>query len=96
MSLDSLDDVRSRIDHLDAEIIALIAQRQACVARAGELKPPGDAAAVRAPARVEQVIDKVRGHAVTAGASPDVVEATYRAMIGAFIELEHGINNTAR
>nr|WP_026555090.1 chorismate mutase [Arthrobacter sp. 35W] len=94
--MDSLDAVRARIDELDASIIALIAQRQAAVVRAGELKPSGDAAAVRAPARVEQVVAKARARATESGASPDVVEQTYRAMIGAFIDLEHGVNSAER
>lgn len=52
------------------------------------LKRDQEVDAVRARARVEDVIQKVRGRAVEAGASPDVVEATYRAMIGGFINLE--------
>ena len=40
---------------------------------------------VRAPARVEQVIAKVRAMAQETGASPVVVEQVYRAMISAFI-----------
>lgn len=33
--------------------------------------------------------------AVAAGASPAVVEASYRAMIGAFVELELGVHGRA-
>lgn len=80
--------VRATIDDLDTHIIGLIAQRQQQVVKAGELKRDQDTGAVRAPARVEDVINKVRARAVEAGASPDVVEATYRSMIGAFIDLE--------
>lgn len=80
--------VRAAIDELDGQIIDLIAQRQAQVVQAGILKRGQGSDAVRAPARVEDVIAKVRGRAEQAGASPDVVEATYRAMIGAFISLE--------
>lgn len=88
----SLDEVRSGIDALDARIIGLLAERQQLVERAGELKRGRPAEAVRAPARVEEVIAKVRAQADAAGASPAVVEATYRAMIGAFIELELGVH----
>ncbi len=84
----SLATVRAAIDALDSQIIDLIAERQDHVLRAGVLKRGQAAAAVRAPARVEDVIAKVRARAETAGASPDVVEATYRAMINAFIALE--------
>jgi isochorismate pyruvate lyase len=58
------------------------------VVTAGSLKRDEDA--VRAPARVEQVIAKVRALADESGASPDVVEGAYRALIAGFVELELG------
>ena len=82
----SLSDARTAIDDLDARIVGLIAERQHWVVKAGELKQ--DEASVRAPDRVEQVIAKVRGLAAESGASPDVVEKAYRALIAGFIELE--------
>ncbi|MEJ6490001.1 chorismate mutase [Leucobacter sp. USCH14] len=90
---DALAEVRSRIDSIDRRIVALIAERQECVIRAGSLK--ADAAAVRAPARVAQVIEKVRAFAAEQGASPDVVEAAYRALIAAFISLELDVQRGA-
>ena len=86
-----LTTIRAAIDRLDGEIIALIAQRQAQVVAAGIAKRGQPTDAVRAPSRVEDVIRKVRALAIEAGASPDVAEATYRAMIGAFIDLELGV-----
>ena len=89
-----LTEIRANIDATDREIIALIASRQRWVEAAGRAKAasaqPRDA--VRAPARVEAVIDTVRAQASSVGASPEVVEATYRAMIAAFIELELGVH----
>lgn len=81
-----LERVRAEIDLLDRQIVALLAERERWVARAGALKT--DRAAVRAPDRVEEVIQKVRGLADDLGADPQVVECTYRAMIEAFIGLE--------
>ncbi|TQS43030.1 chorismate mutase [Cryptosporangium phraense] len=81
-----LTEIRAEIDRLDREIVALIGRREELVRRAGRLK--ADADAVRAPDRVEQVIGKVRALAGESGADADVVEATYRAMIAAFIDLE--------
>jgi isochorismate pyruvate lyase len=78
--------IRRAIDSLDERIVALIGERQRWVERAGQLKK--DQSAVRAPARVEAVIERVRALAVPAGVSPDVVERTYRAMIAAFVDLE--------
>lgn len=88
----TLADVRSEIDAIDLRIIELIAQRQGWVVEAGKLKR--DESGVRAPARVEAVIEKVREHATEKGASPDVVERTYRAMIAAFIDVELGVHNS--
>lgn len=82
----SLEEVRARINELDQRIVKLIAERQRCVVAAGALK--ADEQAVRAPDRVEQVIAKVRALAESEGASPEVVERSYRAMIAAFIDLE--------
>jgi isochorismate pyruvate lyase len=83
---DSLDRIRTEIDALDRRLVALLAEREGLVRRAGRLK--ADTAAIRAPGRVEQVVERVRAVAAEAGASPDVVERTYRAMIAAFIDLE--------
>jgi isochorismate pyruvate lyase len=82
----TIEEVRTQIDALDRQIVELIAERQQWVVTAGSLKK--DEQAVRAPARVEQVIAKVRGLAEDVGASPEVVERMYRALIAAFIDLE--------
>lgn len=81
-----IEDVRAEIDAIDESIVRMIARRQEWVVAAGELKQ--DHAGVRAPDRVERVIATVRQHAERHGASPEVVEQTYRAMIHAFIGLE--------
>ncbi len=86
----SLAQVRSEIDRLDQAIIALISERQKWVIQAGRLKKDEDG--VRDPGRVEQVITKVRDLANESGASPDVVEKTYRAMISGFIDLELAVH----
>lgn len=92
----ALASVRQAIDALDMQIIDLIAQRQVHVVEAGRLKRGEGEGAVRAPARVEDVISKVRGRALAAGASCDVVEATYRAMIEAFVRLELDVHRAVR
>jgi isochorismate pyruvate lyase len=84
--LTTLDQIREQIDSIDRALVELLAQRQSWVQKAAAHKP--DDAAVAAPARVEQVIAKVRAHAATVGAAPDLVEAVYRVMIARFIELE--------
>ncbi|MER5263808.1 chorismate mutase [Actinosynnema sp. NPDC002837] len=82
----SLDEVRARIDVIDSELVRLLAQRQGLVRAAAAFK--SDDQAVRAPDRVAEVIASVRERASVAGLEPVVAEAVWRAMIGAFIEVE--------
>lgn len=89
---EDLAEVRTAIDELDREIVTLIARRQRWVVKAGALKRGLVVDAVKAPARVEGVIAHVRELAADSGASPEVVEATYRAMISAFIALELSVH----
>lgn len=85
--------VRDEIDRLDERIIAGLSERERLVRRAGALKT--SEAAVRAPARVEQVIARARATAQRHGADPAVAEVVYRAMITAFIELELRVSRVA-
>ncbi|MGE8408984.1 MAG: chorismate mutase [Pseudomonas sp.] len=82
----SIEEVRQHIDAIDRELVALLARRGDFVTQAAAFKKT--TADVRAPARVEQVIAKVRGIAAETGASAEVVERVYRAMIDAFIAEE--------
>ena len=82
----SLDEVRLNIDRLDRQLLALIAERGAYVSQAAHFKKT--VGEVEAPQRVAQVIVKLMALALEVGAEPAVVEATWRAMIGAFIEVE--------
>ncbi len=82
----SLDDVRCHIDAIDRRLVALIAERGAYVTQAAGFKRSD--AEVAAPERVAQVLARVNALAVELGADARVVEATWRSMIGAFIEAE--------
>ena len=73
-------------DEIDRSLVLLLARRGNLVTQAASFKKTTDD--VRAPARVEQVIAKVRHLATELGASPDVTEQVYRAMIAAFIQQE--------
>ena len=86
MSFSSIEDVRNRIDQIDSELVKLIASRSECVKAAAAFKM--DHSAVRAPDRVQQVIDKVSKQATAAGLPEVIIEKVYRAMIGAFIDYE--------
>ena len=82
----SLEEVRNNIDRLDQQIVTLLAERGRYVSQAARFKKDTDD--VKAPQRVEQVINKVRHLATLADANPDVTEQVYRAMIAAFIRQE--------
>lgn len=84
--MDSLDEVRARIDGIDGELVRLLAERQGLVRAAAAFKT--DEQAVRAPDRVERVVALARRRAADAGLAPEVAEAVWRSMIAAFVDLE--------
>ena len=82
----SLAEVRLNIDRIDRQLVGLIAERGAYVRQAAAFKKTADE--VPAPHRVAEVLAKVRGIAQEVGTEPAVVEATWYAMIAAFIDSE--------
>ncbi len=88
----TLGDLRAQIDAIDAQLVALMVRRAALVKDATRFKR--DAFQVSAPARQAAVFARVRAlaepHAAQFPPLPDVVEATWRAMVGAFVAGEHG------
>jgi isochorismate pyruvate lyase len=83
---DTLDQVREHIDRLDSQIVPLLLERNHYVMQAAKLK--GDVNAARVPARIEDVVEKVRAVAEQRGSNPEIVEAIYRAMIEINIQVE--------
>lgn len=86
MQCSSLEEVRLNIDRIDTEIIKLIAERGIYVAQASKFKK--NETDVKASARVEAVIARVRSKAEEYGAEADLVEAIYREMISRFVKME--------
>ena len=86
MDFSSIEDVRNRIDQIDSELVKMIAQRSQCVKAAAAFKSVHSA--VRAPDRVQQVIDKVSKQATEIGLPAGIIEKVYRTMIDAFIDYE--------
>ncbi len=86
----TLAEVREGIDTLDEQLIALLAQRAMYVKDATRFKR--DPHQVAAPARQAEVFARVRKlaelHQAGFAPLPDVVEATWRAMVAAFIATE--------
>jgi len=85
----TLGEVRDNIDRLDGEIVRLMAQRGQYVHEAARFKK--NPAQVDAPERAEAVVQKAIRLAGENGLPSAVAEATYRAMIRAFIDYEHAV-----
>lgn len=81
-----LNEVRENIDKIDNQIVKLIAERSCYVKQAANFKKDTDD--VKAPKRVEMVIEKVRKLAENNDVNPNIVEVVYRNMINSFITLE--------
>lgn len=86
MKCENLEQVRENIDRIDREIVKLIAERGTYVVQAAKFKNTTDD--VKAPQRVEKIIEKVRNLAKEDDANPDIVENIYREMINSFINYE--------
>jgi isochorismate pyruvate lyase len=76
----SMAELRDEIDRIDAELVALIARRVACIDRAVELKRAVGLPARIAP-RVEAVAGNARAAAAAWGIDADAVEALWRTIV---------------
>lgn len=85
---ETMANVRHRIDALDARIVPLLIERTGCMTEAARIKP--DPNLVYDQERIDLIVARVRELAQNLGGRPEVVEATYRALIGASIEFERG------
>jgi isochorismate pyruvate lyase len=79
----SLAEVRENIDRIDRAVIALLAERLGYTRAAARFK--ADPQEVAAPARVEEVITKVRALAAEHALPPDIAEAAYRPLVAAYV-----------
>jgi isochorismate pyruvate lyase len=82
----TIEEVRENINRIDQKIVELISQRSNYVVQAAKFKKQMQD--VKDPARVEEIILKVKGLAVENDLDPDIVEKIYRTMIACFIEYE--------
>lgn len=86
VSCGSLGEVRTQIDRLDKQLVALLAERQGYVEQAVRFKR--DVSEVAAPDRAAKVMIQAVAEAQVVGADPMVVGKVYQAMIQAFIAYE--------
>jgi isochorismate pyruvate lyase len=77
---DSMTELRAAIDALDADVVRLLAMRTRFIDRAAELKRR-DGLPAYIPARVEEVVSRVRASAAVEGLDPDLAESLWRQMI---------------
>ena len=86
----TMADIRVEIDRVDAELVALFAQRVSYIDRAAVIKT-GVGLPARIDDRVEDVVAKVRAHAMAHGLPPDVAETLWRRVIDWSIEREERV-----
>ena len=82
----SMTDIRREIDRVDRALVALMAERQGYIQRAGELKSERNS--VRDEARIEEVVAKVIAEARKAGLNPAIAEPVWRLLIERSIAYE--------
>ncbi|WP_299490848.1 isochorismate lyase [Acaryochloris sp. IP29b_bin.137] len=82
----NMADIRAAIDQLDAQVIKLLGQRFEYVKAATQFK--SNAQSVRAPERLQAMMQQRRQWAEAVGLDPDVIEKLYRDLVQYFIELE--------
>ncbi len=71
---------RTRIDALDAQIVALLGQRFDVIREVAALKAEHGIAPIL-PERIEEVVSHARARAEKAGVDPKLVEQIYRIVI---------------
>lgn len=79
--------LRTRIDEVDAQLMALMARRHALIDRAAQIKA-GNGLPARIEARVEEVVAHIRDHARSHGLDPDLYDRLWRQLIEAAIAQE--------
>ncbi len=85
----NLTEVREQVDDIDARLVRLIAQRASYVRQAARFKK--SAQDVKAPARMQQVLENVRNLAKINGLDPDLVEEVYHILITKLTEEEMAV-----
>ena len=88
----TMAEIRAEIDRVDAVLVALFAERVSYIDRAAVIKT-GVGLPARIDDRVEDVVAKVRGHAVAHGLPPDKLEKLWRKLIDWSIEREETVLN---
>lgn len=84
-----LKSARTDIDRIDAQLVALLAERQKVVERVIAIKTR-DGIPALIPERVDVVIENAAAQAKAAGLSPDLARQVWRTMVDWFVAYEKG------
>ncbi len=85
----SLAELRGQIDRIDAALIERLAERQSYLDVIARLK--GDASKIRDPARIEEMIARLRASALQAGLDPLLAEQIWRAIAEASAQYQERV-----
>ncbi|MEO6299938.1 MAG: chorismate mutase [Paracoccaceae bacterium] len=86
----NMAELRVEIDRVDAELVALFAERTSFIDRAAEIKTAIGMPA-RIGSRVEEVVANVRRHAEAHGLPPDKIEKLWRKLVEWSIAREESV-----
>ncbi|MFN3522726.1 MAG: chorismate mutase [Phenylobacterium sp.] len=90
----TMAEVRQGVDALDRALVALLAERQGYMDAAARIKT--DRGRVRDPARIEDVVAKVKAAARAAGLSEAIAEPVWRTLVDRCIAYEFAIWDQTR
>lgn len=93
---ESMTDIRTEIDRLDRQVLALLRQRFAYVKAASKFKT--SETTVRAPERLQAMLQQRRVWAEEEGLNADAIEKMYQDLVNHFIdeEMKHWKQSTSR
>jgi isochorismate pyruvate lyase len=83
---ESLEEVRTEIDLLDAKLIDLISERSHLVRQAAAFK--NSVEEVKAKDRIDEVLQKSRHRAIELGINPNMISELFKIMIDEMVEME--------
>ena len=90
----TLNEARAKIDKVDEQIVALIAERNNYIKEIAHFKTSIDE--VKAEDRIDAVISRVREQAISLDLSPNLINDLYVRMIDAMVESEIAEFNNAK
>ncbi len=90
----TLNEAREKIDTVDEQIVALIAERNNYIKQIAHFKTSIDE--VKAEERIDAVISRVREQAISLDLSPNLINDLYVRMIDAMVESEIAEFNNAK